>query len=103
MTFLSSFTNEPQFAKLEQNLITAFFLANFDYILSDKSGNLVTSTPPVNFNGHSAQKPTQHIYLKFQEKWGSSDIQARRKIWCRGIILGDAAYSSRHTSWYRSD
>jgi hypothetical protein len=45
--------NKKQFAKLEHNIITAFFIAMFDYELTDKVGNLVSETPPVDFNGHA--------------------------------------------------
>ena len=58
--------NAEQFAKLEQNIITAFFIAMFDYELTDKVGNPVSETPPVNFNAHSAEKPKQRVYLKYK-------------------------------------
>jgi hypothetical protein len=48
--------------------MTAFFLATFDYTLADKNGNTVYETPPVDFNGHSAQKPAQRVYLKYQKR-----------------------------------
>ncbi|KAF4635641.1 hypothetical protein G7Y89_g2441 [Cudoniella acicularis] len=55
-----------RFAKLEQNIITAFFCAMFDYELVDKAGKPMTTTPPVDFNGHSATKPSPSIYLKYK-------------------------------------
>lgn len=54
-----------RFAKLEQNIITAFFIAMFDYELTDKVGTPVSQTPPVDFNGHSATKPKEKAYLKY--------------------------------------
>ncbi|CAG8960722.1 hypothetical protein HYFRA_00002258, partial [Hymenoscyphus fraxineus] len=55
-----------RFAKLEQNLITAFFIANFDYELTDKDGNPLATIPSVDYNGTSATKPKPSIYLKYQ-------------------------------------
>ncbi|TVY35052.1 Sterol 14-demethylase [Lachnellula occidentalis] len=53
-----------RFAKLEQNIITAFFIAMFDYELTDKEGTPVSATPPVDFNKHSATK-AKGVYLKY--------------------------------------
>ncbi|USP78667.1 CypX Cytochrome P450 [Curvularia clavata] len=53
-----------RFAKLEQNIITAYFIASFDFHLSDKNGNPMNKPPRVNFNGHSAHKPKNPPYLK---------------------------------------
>jgi hypothetical protein len=53
-----------RFAKLEQNIITAYFLATFGFELQDKDGNTFTSPPPVHLSGHSAQKPKTPQYLK---------------------------------------
>ncbi|TVY15052.1 Sterol 14-demethylase [Lachnellula arida] len=55
-----------RFAKLEQNIITAFFIAMFDYELTDKVGTPISQTPPVDFNGHSATKPKEKVYLKYK-------------------------------------
>ncbi|KAK5120820.1 hypothetical protein LTR85_005887 [Meristemomyces frigidus] len=56
-----------RFAKLENNLIVAFFLAYFDEIkLSDAKGNETTRIPPTNRNRHSAHKPDEKIYLKYK-------------------------------------
>jgi sterol 14-demethylase len=46
-----------RFAKLEQNIITAYFLAAFDFQLEDKDGNRLTEAPKVDLNRHSAHKP----------------------------------------------
>jgi hypothetical protein len=46
-----------RFAKLEQNIITAYFVASFDFHLEDKRGNKITVAPLVDFNRHSAHKP----------------------------------------------
>ncbi|KAI5365207.1 Putative cytochrome P450 [Septoria linicola] len=56
-----------RFAKLENNMIVAFFLAYFDNIqLADKFGNLKAETSPVDRNGHTAHKPHEPMYLKYQ-------------------------------------
>ena len=56
-----------RFAKLENNLIVAFFAAYFDEVqVSDKEGNTITKVPSVNRNNHSARKPDEHIYLKYR-------------------------------------
>lgn len=48
------------------NIIAAYFLAMFDYQLSDKDGNPAPAPPkPVDRNRHSAQKPPEHIYFKY--------------------------------------
>lgn len=55
-----------RFAKLENNLIVAFFLAYFDEIkLSDAQGIETTRIPPTNRNSHTAHKPDEKIYLKY--------------------------------------
>lgn len=53
-----------RFAKLEQNLITAYFLATFDFHLEDKHGNKMMEPPKIDFNGHSAQKPKDQPFIK---------------------------------------
>ncbi|KAF2200677.1 cytochrome P450 6A1 [Delitschia confertaspora ATCC 74209] len=55
-----------RFAKLENNLITAYFLATFDFDLTDKNGVSLPKTPKVDFNGHAAEKPHNKVYLKYQ-------------------------------------
>jgi hypothetical protein len=59
-----------RFAKLEQNLITAYFVASFDFGLEDKHGNKMSVPTIVDFNRHSAHKPTtpQYIRVKPREK-----------------------------------
>ncbi|KAF2464350.1 cytochrome P450 6A1 [Lindgomyces ingoldianus] len=53
-----------RFAKLEQNIITAYFLATFDFELLDKHHNKLLDPPRVNQNGHSAQKPRVPQFLR---------------------------------------
>jgi hypothetical protein len=53
-----------RFAKLEQNIITAYFIASFDFSLQDKSGNKMTVAPQIDFNRHSAHKPKNQQFLK---------------------------------------
>ena len=56
-----------RFAKLEMNIIIAFFLAYFDDIqLCDKVGNLVSTPPATDRNKHTASKPDEPIYLKYK-------------------------------------
>lgn len=53
-----------QFAKLEMNLIAAFFLARFDYFVCDAAGNRRDSIPVPDINNHTATKPKKKIYFK---------------------------------------
>lgn len=53
-----------RFAKLEQNIITAYFIASFDFHLEDKRGNKIDVAPTIDFNRHSAHKPTIPQYLR---------------------------------------
>jgi cytochrome P450 len=53
-----------RFAKLEQNIITAYFIASFDFELQDKGGNKMDVAPLVDFNRHSAHKPKIPQYLR---------------------------------------
>lgn len=59
-----------KFAKLEQNIIVAFFLAMFDFGLSDEEGNPVDSPPPVDLNMYSSWKPDDPIFLKLRAREG---------------------------------
>jgi hypothetical protein len=49
-------------------MITAFFLATFDYELTDKNGTRVYDPPPVDYNSHTAAKPQQRVYLKYKQR-----------------------------------
>ncbi|KAJ8112688.1 hypothetical protein OPT61_g4995 [Boeremia exigua] len=53
-----------RFAKLEQNIITAYFLASFDLSLETKSGDTLSAAPKIDQNGHSACKPKDPPYLR---------------------------------------
>lgn len=53
-----------RFAKLEQHLIIAYFIASFDVQLSDKDGKAMPMEPRVGFNGYSLHKPRKPMYLK---------------------------------------
>ncbi len=56
-----------RFAKLEMNVILAFFVAYFEtFTLSDAQGREVTRIPPTNRNNHTARKPEEKIYIKYQ-------------------------------------
>lgn len=54
-----------RFAKLEQNIIVSFFLAMFDFELTDREGRK-TELPEVDTNGYAASKPTRPVYLKYR-------------------------------------
>lgn len=53
-----------RFAKLEQNIITAYFLASFDFDLINTRGQKLTTPPTIDQNGHSASKPKDPPYLR---------------------------------------
>lgn len=53
-----------RFAKLEQNIITAYFLASFDFNLEDGNGQKLSVAPKIDQNGHSACKPKDPPYLR---------------------------------------
>ncbi|KAK6435358.1 hypothetical protein LTR95_008459 [Oleoguttula sp. CCFEE 5521] len=54
-----------RFAKLENNLLTAFFVAYFDDLhLVDRKGNSA-KVPMVNKENHTAQKPDVEVLLKY--------------------------------------
>ncbi|KAL5115343.1 hypothetical protein ACEQ8H_006788 [Pleosporales sp. CAS-2024a] len=57
-----------RFAKLEQNLITAYLIASFDFSLVDKNGVGLKEAPRVNMNAHSAHKPKNPPYLKMTRR-----------------------------------
>lgn len=55
-----------RFAKLEQNIILAFFLAYFDFDkLVDEKGNQIEGQPPSDLNSWSAVKPKEKIHVKY--------------------------------------
>lgn len=54
-----------RFAKLEQNIITAFFCAMFDFELADAKGKKLDDTVKVNTNNYQASKPDQQMFLKY--------------------------------------
>lgn len=58
-----------RFAKLEMAVITAYFVAMFDFELSDKDGNLSTKAPrPVSRNQKQAEKPKEPVYLRYKPR-----------------------------------
>jgi hypothetical protein len=54
-----------RFAKLENNIITAFFLAMFDYELVNAKGEPLTEIPREDMNGFTADKPKNPVHLKY--------------------------------------
>ncbi|EON68791.1 hypothetical protein W97_08049 [Coniosporium apollinis CBS 100218] len=61
-----------RFAKLEQNIIVAFFVAMFDFEVTDREGRSM-KLPKTDRNGHAASKPSKPVYLKYRvrEKSGA--------------------------------
>ena len=56
-----------RFAKLENNLITAFFLAYFDDLkLVDAKGQETSRLPHTNRNKWTAAKPEGKVFLKYR-------------------------------------
>lgn len=53
-----------RFAKLENNVLNAYFLAAFDFELVDAVGRKVNEIPKPDLNGHTAHKPKTPTYLK---------------------------------------
>jgi hypothetical protein len=60
-----SMTVGMRFAKLEQNIITAYFMAAFEFELTDKDGRSVAEAPKPDINEFSAHKPKNRVYLKY--------------------------------------
>jgi cytochrome P450 len=56
-----------RFAKLEQNIITAFFVTMFDFELSDINGERLEKLPDhfENYNNWSASKPGVPVRLRY--------------------------------------
>ncbi|KAL8281305.1 hypothetical protein RQP46_006339 [Phenoliferia psychrophenolica] len=57
-----------RFAKLESNMILAYFVAKFDFQLTDAGGKALASLPPLDENAHSAVKPTTPVFLKYTQR-----------------------------------
>jgi hypothetical protein len=55
-----------RFAKLEQNIITAYFCAMFDFELADKHGKKLEQPVKVNSNNYSASMPDEKMYIKYK-------------------------------------
>lgn len=57
-----------RFAKLEQNIITAYFLSMFDFELCDMEGNRIQKLPDQweNHNNWASSKPQNRVKLRYQ-------------------------------------
>ncbi len=55
-----------RFAKLESNIITAFFLATFEYSVCGADGEDLASLPPIDMNSWAAAKPSSPVFLKYR-------------------------------------
>jgi hypothetical protein len=50
------------------NLIVAYFLATFDYELTEGEERLTTETPEVNMNSYVPAKPETNVFLKYRRR-----------------------------------
>ena len=57
-----------RFAKLEQFMIVAYFLAKFDLELTDRFGEPVGELPVSDPNAHSTTKPKERPFLKYRKR-----------------------------------
>lgn len=57
-----------RFAKLEQNIIVAFFITQFEYELCDRQGNAVRTPTPIYLNAFSACKPEPSVYVRYRQR-----------------------------------
>ncbi|KAH6656578.1 cytochrome P450 6A1 [Truncatella angustata] len=58
-----------KFAKLEMSLIIAYFVAEYDFELSDAQGNRTSEAPPpVDRNQNQAQKPSKTTYVRYRRR-----------------------------------
>ncbi|KAF2157541.1 cytochrome P450 [Myriangium duriaei CBS 260.36] len=57
-----------RFAKLEQNIIIAFFMAMFDFELADKEKGV----PEIDVNANSAHKPAEKVLLRYWLREGGA-------------------------------
>jgi len=57
-----------RFAKLEQNIITAYFLSMFDFELCDMAGNRIEKLPDQweNHNNWNVSKPQKPVRLRYE-------------------------------------
>ena len=60
-----------RFAKLEQNIIAAFFLAMFDFELLDEHGTVMEAPPEIDKNSWQASKPRQKVFLRYSLRDGA--------------------------------
>ena len=65
-----------KFARLEQNILVALFLATFEeFGLCDKNGAPVSEPPAIDLESYSSWKPEQQIHLKLKR------FEKQRKAW----------------------
>lgn len=88
------------FAKLEQNVIIALWLAIFDFELCDEEGSPVDSPPPIDLNQYSSWKPDEPVFIKLQPREGRNYSMQFRRCKCQmGQICRSSClvmdYSSR--------
>lgn len=71
MKLLDSLIPLPQFAKLEMNIIIAFFLAAFEYTLSDENGGPGFVPIVDRRTWISATRPQPRPFLKYKVREGA--------------------------------
>lgn len=57
-----------RFATLEITMVTAYFVASFDFQLVDKNGNRLFKVPDDDFNRKQVQAPKIPPYVKFTSR-----------------------------------
>ncbi|KAM0723681.1 hypothetical protein Q7P37_000669 [Cladosporium fusiforme] len=57
-----------RFAKLENNIIAAFWVARFESMEVVDAQGKPADMPPVNHNAHNAHKPAQKVFLKYKPR-----------------------------------
>ena len=55
-----------KFARLEQNIIIAHFLATFDFEICDRTGKTVSEAPATDFNAYATGKPRDPTFLRIR-------------------------------------
>ncbi|KAF3354516.1 hypothetical protein VdG1_07445 [Verticillium dahliae VDG1] len=56
-------------AKTEMTIVLAYFIAIFDFELSDKHGNKINrEARQINRNAELAEKPRSHIHLRYRRR-----------------------------------
>jgi len=49
-------------------MIIATFMATYNYKICDANGNETTKVPSTDLNSHSAHKPKDKVYIKYEKR-----------------------------------